>query len=75
MAREVEETRQMKGLRDIEQKCKEWWTLTAENKALRETLSCALDEHDGNDGELHPDYMPQHWTHTARRLLKSKEAS
>ncbi len=74
MARAIDEMRLMKGLRDIEQKCKEWWTLTAENKTLRETLACALDEHDGNEGELYPDYMPQHWTHTARRLLKPAKA-
>lgn len=41
----------------------------AENKQLRDLLECALDEHDGKSGKFAPDFMPDHWTHEARRRL------
>jgi hypothetical protein len=37
---------------------------------LAETLGAALGEHASEAGQFKPDYMPKHWTHTARKLLR-----
>lgn len=44
--------------------------MATEIEELRSLLGCALTEHDGNEGEFLPDFMPHHWTHQARRILR-----
>jgi len=41
----------------------------AEIFKLRELLGCALAEHDDHEGQFAADYMPNHWTHQARKAL------
>jgi hypothetical protein len=48
-------------------------TLIKEIATLRDLLSCALNEHDGNEGEFDPNFMPNHWTHSARKILATFE--
>lgn len=62
-AEHIEEDYRVKALREIERRLKRY-------DAMREALSCALDEHDGEHGQFKPDFMPNHWTHKARQLLK-----
>lgn len=56
---------------------KAWTKLTEsqerEIEQLRSLLGCALSEHDANNGEFAPDYMPHHWTHQARAALASSK--